>query len=73
MTIKESILRYLTDNGPSWGGQVDDYVRSVNGSKSSNVSRRCRELVNEGQIDVCYKKISETGPKCARYRIHVNK
>ena len=70
MTIKQIIIEYLTQSGPSWGGTIDDYVRSVYGPKASNVSRRCRELVNEGRLDVCYKQVNGKGPKVARYRIH---
>lgn len=70
VTIREHILSYLAKVGPSWAGQVDSYVSSVKGSKTSNVSRRCRELVNEGKLDVCYKQVEGKGPHVARYRLH---
>ncbi len=72
MTIKSCILEYLQTNGASWGRDIDDYIRDIMGTKTSNTSRRCRELVSEGKLDVCYKVPPNGGPKASRYRIKTN-
>ena len=69
-SIKEQIIKYLEAQGKwCWGGQIDDFIRDQNGSKTSNVSRRCRELENAGVIEKELTQVEGAGPKCVRYRI----
>lgn len=70
MSIKQIIIQYLEEQG-DWtpGGKVEDYIRSVAGHKSSNASRRCRELCEEGVLDRRLRQINNRGPKFVEYRI----
>ena len=68
MTAKQIIIQYLEEQGGYvWAGNIDDYIRSVKGSKASNVSRRCRELEKSGVLEVVYEQVDGKGPKCAKY------
>ena len=70
MSIKQIIIQYLEEQGGYvWAGKIDDYIRSVKGSKASNVSRRCRELEKSGVLEVVYEQVESKGQKCARYRL----
>lgn len=72
MSIKENIIQFLEQNyGDKWcfAGKIDDYIRDLKGSKASNVSRRCRELVKSGVLEVIYEQVEGKGPKCAKYRV----
>ena len=69
ISIKQHVLAYLTREGASWGGQIERHVYELTGSKGGTVSRRLRELHEEGKLDVCYKQIGGKGPVCVRYRI----
>ena len=71
MTIREHIIAYLRKEGASWGGAIEDHVRSLVGSKGGTTSRRLRELVEEKKLDVCYKAPEGMKVKCARYRLHL--
>lgn len=71
MTTKDHILQFLITNGPEWGGVVCRAVHDITGTKESVVERRCRELVNESKIQVCYKQVNDKGPFVSRYRIPV--
>ena len=71
-SIKQIIIKYLeAEYGDKWcwAGKIDDYIRNTLGSKASNVSWRCRELVKSDMLEVCYEQVDGKGPKCARYRI----
>jgi hypothetical protein len=35
------------------------------------VSRRCRELVKEGKLEVAYEQVSGKGPRCVMYKIKI--
>jgi len=51
-TIKKLILSYLKDNHTwIWAGQIEDYIRDINGAKGDTTSRICRILYNEGLIE----------------------
>lgn len=56
MSLKQQILNYLQDR-QKWisGTELEDFARTIK-YKSSNCSRRCRELYNEGLIDRKYEK-----------------
>ena len=62
MSIKSLILDYLTGKDYVFGGKIDDHIRSLLGSKASNVSRRCRELVESGKL---YRKLVQIEGKGA--------
>jgi hypothetical protein len=71
-SIKTIIIKHLEEeygNNWCWAGKIDDYIRNLIGSKASNVSRRCRELVKSGILDVCYEQVDGKGPRCAKYRV----
>ena len=70
-TIKTEIIRYLEANGPKFGGQIEDYIRQT-GAKSSNTSRRCRELVNSGILERELVKVEGVPNRVVRYRIQEN-
>ena len=55
MSLKLEIYEYIKKNGLVHGGRIEDLARSL-GYMSSNASRRCRELVNEGKLAVVYDK-----------------
>src|SRR3990167_9469695 len=67
-TIKTEIIRYLEASGPKFGGQIEDYIRQT-GAKSSNTSRRCRELVNSGILERELVKVEGVPNKVVRYRV----
>src|SRR3990167_9026373 len=67
-TIKIEIIRYLEANGPKFGGQIEDYIRQT-GAKSSNTSRRCRELVNSGVLERELVKVEGVPNKVVRYLV----
>lgn len=49
MTTKEHILLYLRQSGKTSGSQLEKQADEW-GTKPSVISRRCRELVNEGKL-----------------------
>lgn len=67
-TIKTEIIRYLEANGPKFGGQIEDYIRQT-GAKSSNISRRCRELVNSGILSRELVKLEGVPNKVVKYSV----
>ena len=74
-SIKQIIIRYLeAEYGDKWcwAGKIDDHIRNSLGSKTSNVSRRCRELVKSNLLEVCYEQVDGKGPKCCKYRVKPN-
>ena len=70
-SIKQEIIKYLEGQG-GWrfGGQIDDYIRDLFGSKAGNVGRRCRELAQAGTLEASYVQIDGKGPHVVRYRIN---
>lgn len=70
LSIKKIILQHLhLHPGWQWGGQIEDYIRSVLGAKASNASRRLRELENEGKVEVQRVRVNGKGPKVTQYRL----
>lgn len=69
-SIKQKILDYLTEHpGFQFGGSIEDFIRSTDGHKASNASRRCRELEDEGKIESFYTTIPGVANKVVQYRI----
>ncbi len=68
-SIKSLIIKYVEAHGPKYGGQIEDYIRDLHGSKASNASRRCRELVNEGFLYASKVRINGEGPWVVKYSI----
>lgn len=68
-TVVQIILEYL-EGYMDWeyGGRLEDYVRSKLGSKASNTSRRCREMVDERLIQVQYVQINGKGAHVTMYK-----
>jgi DNA-binding HxlR family transcriptional regulator len=56
-TMKQRIYYYLRNNGEVSGNQLES-MASLWESKASVISRRARELVNEGVIE---RRLSEKG------------
>jgi len=71
MTIKEYILGYLMCKDWVAGGDIEDFIRITGGSKASCVSRRCRELADEGKIErrIVSAVIKDKTLKFVQYRI----
>lgn len=68
MTVKQLIIRYLEENkGWHYGGSLERNIADENGNKSSNVSRRCRELADEGKIE--RQLVTLNGLRVVQYRI----
>ena len=67
-TIKDTILENLSYEHYVWGGKVARTVHEITGAKESVVERRCRELVEEGKIEVEYEQVEGKGPHCVMYR-----
>ena len=69
-SIKIEIIKYLEERG-GWvfGGILEREIGDLMLCKSSNVSRRCRELVAENQIDSSKVQVDGKGPYCVRYGI----
>lgn len=68
-SIKHSIITYLGGRDYVYGGVIDDHIRSLHGAKASNASRRCRELENEGLIEVRRVQAEGKGPLVTQYRL----
>lgn len=70
-SIKQQILDYLKSKGDQYtfGGVIEDHIRQTNGSKASNCSRRCRELVNEGLIERKLAKVQGSNLNVVMYRV----
>lgn len=71
ISIKKEVLAYLYQQ-PSYvfGGVIDDYIHKETGAKTSNVSRRCRELFEAGLIDRQLVQVDGKGPFVVKYRLH---
>ena len=69
MSIKQLIIRFIEEEGPKFGGQIEDHIRSIMGAKASNASRRCRELVESGILERELCKIEGVGNMVVKYRI----
>ena len=70
MSIKQLITRFIEDNGPKFGGQIEDHIRSIMGAKASNASRRCRELVESGILKRELCRIEGVPNLVVKYRIN---
>ena len=64
-TVIEMIIDYLAKTPKEWksGGELERYVTTLH--KPSNVSRRLRELAEEGRI---YKDYMTTGRRYVIYK-----
>ena len=49
-----------------FGGVIEDYIRSLVGSKASNASRRARELAEEGKL--WRQTVSVEGLRVVQYK-----
>lgn len=68
MTIKQLITQYLEEQGDwTFGGKIEDHIRSLAGAKASNASRRCRELENGNVVE--RRLIHLEGKQVVQYRI----
>mgnify|MGYP001561318034 CR=1 FL=1 len=71
MTIKESIIRYLEEQGGlQFSGKVCRAVAEIHLCKESNVERRCRELEVEGKLERQLADNPSGGNKVVLYRIN---
>lgn len=72
-SIKQKILNFLTQHqGFQFGGSIEDFIRTTDGHKASNASRRCRELEDEGKIESQYVTVPGVANKVVQYRIKSN-
>lgn len=70
-TVHSKIIEFLrTKNTWVWGGQIEDHVRAVLGSKASNASRVCRKLEENGVLVKRMEPIPGQGAtKYVQYRL----
>lgn len=68
-TIKWELLNLLRDGNFLAGGVLEDCIRQTYGNKASNVSRRLRELENEGVVEKEYRDVPHTTNKVVFYRL----
>jgi hypothetical protein len=68
MTVKTLILEYLRGRDYTPAGLIEDYIRTVDHSKASTSSRRCREMVEDGKLEADYRQINGKGPHFVCYR-----
>lgn len=69
-TIKQSIIQYAEEKN-TWifGGILERELGYLTEHKNSNISRRCRELVNEGKLEKRLVQVDGKGPYVVQYRI----
>lgn len=68
MTTKEAILNYLhLRNDWLFGGEIENIIAKEQLTKASTVSRRLRELANEGKIERAL--VTFQGNRVVKYRI----
>lgn len=71
MSVKKFIIQYLTESGDwMYGGKIEDNIRSIIGTKASNVSRECRTLAEKGILLKQLVQIDNKGPNVVMYRIN---
>lgn len=68
MTARNLILQKLSDGAWWYGGTLE---RAFDTYKPSNISRRCRELENEGKIESQLVSIEGLGNKVVQYRLKI--
>ncbi len=56
MTLSERLLRYLKNQYPSWipSGDIQRIVAQETDYTPQNAMRRCREMAQEGTLEVKY-------------------
>ncbi len=59
-TVSEQILRWLKGKGFVFGGILERNISGICSCKPSNVSRRLRELAEDGLIYKDFEKIGRT-------------
>ena len=67
-TIKHRILQFVERNDGAFGRKIEDFIRQ-GGTKASNASRRCRELVEDGYLIAEYVKVEGVPTKIVRYSL----
>ncbi len=72
-SIKNKILNFLQEN-PGWqyGGVIEDFIRSTDGHKASNASRRARELEDEQKVESRYVRIPGVANLVVQYRLKIH-
>ncbi|MEK7112315.1 MAG: hypothetical protein AAB875_03220 [Patescibacteria group bacterium] len=74
MTIKNSIIRFLEEQGGlQFAGKIANAVSEIHFCKPSNCERRMRELENEGKITRELVDNPAGGNKVVAYRLSTNK
>ena len=69
-SISYEIIKYLEEkNGYIFGGVIESEIHNRTGAKYSNVSRRCRELADEGKIEKRLENVAGTRNKVVQYKI----
>lgn len=70
MTIKQSIINYLEEQGGwQYAGKIARVVADIHSCKESNCERRMRELVKAGIIDRELIKLEGVANKVVRYSV----
>ena len=72
-TIKISVIKYLEANHGTdwvWAGTISRAIHEETGHKESVIERHgLRKLREEGILEVDYRQVDGSGPKCSIYRI----
>ena len=73
-TTKQFIIDFLSQQhkeGKSFvfGGVIEDYLRTKNGSKGESTSRVCRMLENEGILEAVYIPRKDGGRPNVAYKL----
>lgn len=69
MSIQNQIVEFLKGKDYTFGGVIEDFIRQTDGAKSSNASRRCRELAQAGVLETRRVQVQGEGPWVIQYRI----
>jgi hypothetical protein len=71
LSIREHVLVFLKDKGDvwTWGGIIEDYLRTVHGAKGSTTSRVLRDLSESGERSRLLKDYeSINGVQAVKYK-----
>ena len=70
MTVEQIVIHYLEENGNPWkfGGTLEDYLRSVRGTKGESTSRILRYMSNDGVLEREYEDTGHGRPN-VKYRL----
>jgi hypothetical protein len=69
LSVKNQVLNYLVSKDWIFGGTLEREVSQIAQCKPSNISRRCRELEDDGMIESGYVTVPGVANKVVQYRL----